>query len=283
MVGLARQVQRVVPDELLLQLLVSWLAPPRTPPSHCRAAGTADESAEKLADEAGNAGSVTRMPAVSAAQSQGVAALASSKHEDMPAAFRPSFLLPPADADIGCLPGRPEAAERGGMGCPAGRDDADDASPPLSGAEQPSPAQPLSICCRRALSLPLSRDGHECGGGSPSSGRAPLQVRYQSDFCPHCATVTPVVPPETLLKLSLVCRRCSTSMMQSGPHWRALPLRRVAWSWLWGQGLRVVVVNWARCWSGTAFCEQCARVIPPVRPRCCSLRLGFLLKAPLPA
>ena len=177
------QVQQVVPDELLLQLLVSWLAPARMPAQRDgSAAATAVQCAGQLATHAGSASGELRMPAVSATQLEMTAAMAGRQLEQLPATVRPGFLLPPADADIGCLPSSTEASGslRGGIGGLAGLHDDDGAARPLSGAEQPAPAQPLSICCRRALSLPLSRDGHECGGGSPSSGRAPLQVRCSS-------------------------------------------------------------------------------------------------------
>ena len=96
-------------------------------------------------------------------------------------------LLPPPDAAIGCLSSHPAASEslEGGAVCSADINDADDAShPPRYASCQPAVevAKPLSVCCRQAQGLPLSSNDHCCGGTSPTSGRAPLQVCFALSF-----------------------------------------------------------------------------------------------------
>ena len=178
------QVQQVVPDELLLQLLVSWLAPTHPP---LRSGGAAPDGQRAQLPPPQDAVKVNAEPRLSEGPAVAVeaTALVGDSDRNRTAGTQPRLLLPPVNAGIGCLPRCPEATEslQGDGGCVAAHDDADDAPHPSNGeAEQPAsaPTQPLRICCRRALSLPLSRDGHECGGGSPSSGRAPLQVRTES-------------------------------------------------------------------------------------------------------
>ena len=180
--AVVRQVQQVVPDELLLLLLVSWLAPAQ-PTVAGGGLALADQREEQLDIQACSADVQPQMPAASAAQSWVLAAVAGAEVKSSAFVKRPGLLLPP-DAATGCSPSRSEASAslEGDAVCFDERlDDANKAAPPASkAAGEAAPAGvtvPLSICCRRALSLPLPRDEHRCGGGSPSTGRAPLQVR----------------------------------------------------------------------------------------------------------
>lgn len=185
------QVRKVVPDKLLLQLLESWLASAADPaaqalqpsqisdaicaPPPAPVTGVAEAASLSLpqcttgccllpADDTGGQ--------LKESGSQAKLSLARSR------------LLPPPDARIGSLAAEGSDSLGAGAVCAAEKTSSDEVSNFRTGdiesvAASNKATGNTTFCCRMKLQLPPSNvcGGCDCDGGSPSSSRAPLQVR----------------------------------------------------------------------------------------------------------